>query len=1194
MAFSDSTGNNKTSSTLCEDSCMELEMHDKLEADKSETVDNVELLGKVIKEGTINVQDNLEWVQCHIVVREHSLTLTYQTTNENPQKKTAVNVVITFSSSKEVDIVMLPDNARRSRESKLFPFAVQKKTAVEETSTQPKEFISGGARQAINRDKVILATSNGREMWEWATCIQWLGTTPKEEEIPYIRTPMTIRDHNEHYEDAEVLQTALLKMFTYKNLPTKPVSVLNAYLHRRYTETGDDSDSKIIENNVGAFRQFIYSVLVGTCVHVNEKCFELITSTALYDIPSLKTHSGNTPLSMLCEGDYNSSRNFIVQALWSLGHPTLEGYYASGHQSFSILLAKPQFLTGAGNVLGQPVHPDDQKLCRYLRDEGDGRIDNKELSNKLIEASLKESPTFAANHMCRITGVIIPKSVIPWGRTTLTHLDLSVNGIIELPDELYEFSSLTHLNLAYNCLFGLSHKLGNLTKLTDFNIRYNLIEELPYTIEKLDQISTFNCSHNPITKPISSVWSRGITEVRSYFRDMRESGMEINVDLRVLVLGLSEAGKTSLINGLINPDARALTRVGDRTVGIEKRTWTMERDVSEARAMETDESERSVNLLTYDFAGQEEYYITHHLFLGSKALYIVAFDLSVYEPETLDKQVMLWWDSIQNRVCDIKSNDSKTPKIILVGTHADMVDDAQSRADDIHKSLTERFQSHGKDLDDRLKELEDELKNLDPRRKIETLEEAKRMNTKLIDRTDKAAMQAKEEYVMLPASKKAKILSIESGINKIHHERQCTIALPTAIQAVSSKDLRNFRALREQILFSLTEIGPSGKYFPHLDVPVPNSWLQVRTFVRQQSTRKDCECMKLPKYFKLLSDELGISMDVGHRATKFCHDLGDVLFFEKEDLVFLQPSFLIDMFKYVIRHDHKESTYWTEKMMLEHNVSEEQFNTGKKLLLEKGELYQWLLEILWSHLYENSAESSITNNFIQLLETFDIGTSIEREGEKIISIPEFQTKTLTINWPRWKEDGHYEIQRWISIDQKLPHGLLKRIQVRILKKVFKRNGAKVLNLAQNEIYIMDENLTELYISSGKRTEECSEFGPVFGTSEGVRMYIRGIDKSCVMSLLSKVYSCIENTLRDYPGLVFDHFVVHTTQTGSLLMKLEEVQAILAAGESKISMPTQIRTDPNGVDIHQKKNDAYHPGSYVNINDLLCSPPYNGA
>lgn len=47
--------------------------------------------------------------------------------------------------------------------------------------------------------------------------------------------------------------------------------------------------------------------------------------------------------------------------------------------------------------------------------------------------------------------------------------------------------------------------------------------------------------------------------MKNLFKDLRESGTEINVDLRVIVLGLSEAGKTSLINGMIHPDTVALT-----------------------------------------------------------------------------------------------------------------------------------------------------------------------------------------------------------------------------------------------------------------------------------------------------------------------------------------------------------------------------------------------------------------------------------------------------------------------------------------------------------------------------------------------------------------------------------------------------------------------------------------------------------
>jgi len=1144
---------------------------------EEEIMNDTKRLGKVLKEGSINVQDHFEeWTQCHIVISERGITLAPLTRQESALEETAVNIIMEFSSPQEIGIVMLPDNARRSRESKLFPFAVQSRNS--EARRQKKRKCSISGKRGTDRDEVILATSNGREMWEWASCIQWLGTIPREERIPLFPEPDCINMHDNNYENSDVLQNVLLKMFTYKNLPQNPINfedlarvdmeaeynVLDFVYHpndfflqtddrqslsnlrRNFSRTGNtiksnsespsEGDNIVIQNRAQIFGLFAYIVLVGACVQVNEKCFEMITSSNLYDISSQVTWKGNSPLSMLLEGKYDSARNYMVRALLRMGYPRLEGYFAgnSNSSSFSRLLAKPRSLwLGYGVPNGQPVHPDDQKLCQYLQGQGDGSTENEKLSSQLLEASKNNSTNFEAQHRNTITTIVIPKSVMDWGCTMLTKLDVSQNGIFELPEELYSFTSLTHLNLSRNCLFGLSHKLGNLIKLAYFNIEYNLIEELPYTIENLEKITKFNCSNNPIAKPPSAVWSRGIAGVRNFFRDIRESGTEINVDLRVLVLGLSEAGKTSLINGMINPDATALTRVGDRTVGIEKRTWVMNRR----------EHEEPINMLTYDFAGQEEYYITHHLFLDSKALYIIAFDLSKYTPDSLDEQIMLWWDSIQNRVCDVKSNDSKTPKVILVATHGDMVDDAQSCANDIHKYLEQRFELRMNGLADRLTKLKEELLNLDPR-KAETNGEAdgERIN---------------EEYDMLSTNIKTQILVREGEVKKLRHQQQCTIALPTVIQAVSNKDLHNFDKLKEQIELSLKEIGPSGNYFPHLDAPVPRSWFQVRRFVRQKSAQKGYECMKLPKYFSLLSKELNIDEDVGRRATSFCHDLGDVLFFEKEDLVFLQPSFLIDTFKYVIRHDHKESTYWTEDLKDSNNISKEQFNAGKELLLQKGELQYWLLEILWSRLYDGSINTSIMNNLIQLLETFDIATAIEHQNRKCLLIPEFQPKLLTKVWPGHNNHGHYEIQRWISTDRKLPHGLLKRIQVRIFKKVFKRSGTNDFNLAQNEFHVLDKKSTTLYCRSKRGDKEYPGY-------EGIRLYISAGDKTCGMSLLSKVHACVNETLKEYRGLIFDHYIVRIIENGSSFKKLEEVQAVEAAAETRISISSEVPSVLNEV------------------------------
>jgi len=1178
------------------------------------------LFGKKIKEGKLNAQDsNEEWVPCNAVVRQYGIILEFSSTLKNIKGENSVNVIMEFSCPQDVKIIMMPDHARRSRESKLFPFAIAK-NRVDKNNKKMNVKNQSENKVFTHKDEVVLATTDGRSMWEWASTIQWLGTKPVEEGIPLFYEASTTWNHNEHYENPAVLQTALLKIFTYKKIPKQPVTfdqiaaIARHYPYLSYisypvdffevkennltefqdyenTESDDEeresdgsntlnnsidfqecddsesSDSsnveegsslkskvlstRNVENHEYLFGLFAYLVLVGSCVQVNEKCFELITSTHFYDLSTQAKWKGNSPFSMLCEGDYNTSRNYMIQILWKLGYPKLGKFCAGCDRSkaFSVFVSKPSNLWGVGNVTGQPVHLEDQKLCRLLKKYGDGRRENQELSERLINASSENLEIFESRHQRRITDINIPPNVMDWGSTTLKELDLSNNGIFELPDALYDFINLADLNISKNCLFGLSHKLGNLTQLENLNIHTNLITELPDSIEKLEKITEFKCFDNPITKPPSAVWSGGIANVRNFFKDMRESGKERNVDLKVLVLGLSEAGKTSLINGLIRPDRRALTRIGDRTVGIEKRTWVMSRRNKEA-----------ANLLMYDFAGQEEYYITHHLFLGSRALYILAFDLSKYEERLLDNQIILWWDAIQNRVSDLKSNGSKTPKVIIVGTHADLLGDhAQDCADNIHKALKLHLDTRIKSLENRIQILQQELSELDPGRK------------------EKGSLNIKENE-MLPQMIKVRIKTLEYEIKKLSYQQKCTIPLPSSIYAVSSKNLDNFDKFKEQIASSLTEIGPSGKYFPQLDEELPASWFRLRKFVREESTRKGRECMKLPQYFKLISDELGIDEDVGVRATRFCHELGDVLFFEKEGLIFLRPSLLIDVFKLVIRHDHKESTYWKTNML--ELIDEVEFNTAKDLLLRKGELEEWFLDILWLPIYDDlGEESSIKNNLIQLLETFDIATPIEYGGRKRLLIPEFQPKFLDKNWLEHKNEGDFEMQRWICVDRGLPRGLLKRLQVRIMKKIFKR-GKNYFDLAQDEFLMKDEKCTMIYCKKGIGSEEFPGSEDIKEVSEGIMIYVQGEKKSRVSSLIIKVHNCVKDALKEFSGLIFDHYAVKASKSGSVCIRLEELKARYDADEEKICL--RVVKSNCGNKESQCEN--------IDIEDLLPSPP----
>merc|ERR1740124_2073179 len=149
-----------------------------------------------------------------------------------------------------------------------------------------------------------------------------------------------------------------------------------------------------------------------------------------------------------------------------------------------------------------------------------------------------------------------------------------------------------------------------------------------------------------------------------------------------------------------------------------------------------------------------------------------------------------------------------------------------------------------------------------------------------------------------------------------------SIAIPETVIAMSSKDMYNIDKLKQTIAGSLDATGPSGKYFPELGEELPNPYFKVRSFIREQVSRSVIQKpLDLDQYYKCIKDEREIDMQMAKDATEFCHNLGDVLFYEKIGVVFLQPQFLINAFKAIIRHDHTESTMqMTHLELKERNV----------------------------------------------------------------------------------------------------------------------------------------------------------------------------------------------------------------------------------------------------------------------------------
>jgi internalin A len=215
----------------------------------------------------------------------------------------------------------------------------------------------------------------------------------------------------------------------------------------------------------------------------------------------------------------------------------------------------------------------------------------------------------------------------------LKRINLSYNNIEELP---YWFSDLIHLenlDFRYNKLTKLIPDLRKLVNLTSINLRNNLFEDIPIELRELgklifvsfssNQISivpewffkipSVNIDNNPIVDPPIEIYSRGYQAILNYFKE-REKGTENLYEAKLLIVGEAGAGKTSLMNKILDENY-PLNPFEASTKGIEIKPYYFHTE---------DKNYFRINI--WDFGGQEIYHATHQFFLTKRSLYILLAD----------------------------------------------------------------------------------------------------------------------------------------------------------------------------------------------------------------------------------------------------------------------------------------------------------------------------------------------------------------------------------------------------------------------------------------------------------------------------------------------------------------------------------------------------------------------------------------
>lgn len=206
----------------------------------------------------------------------------------------------------------------------------------------------------------------------------------------------------------------------------------------------------------------------------------------------------------------------------------------------------------------------------------------------------------------------IPEGIFPNLRR-LKFLKLSHNRLAKLPSDINQCTSITYLDLSKNCLQNIQPLVG-LPKLKELLVEKNQLTELPSQLFQNGSCELTLCkaTGNPLRCPPEEVCAGGVMDIQSYFSQMEENpNSRSSWTVKTMFLGSSLAGKSTLCRSLREGKPVSVA-VEDRTEGIE---------ISQLYA-------QGVRFLFWDFAGQEEYYLTHHVFITPRALVILTFDIA--------------------------------------------------------------------------------------------------------------------------------------------------------------------------------------------------------------------------------------------------------------------------------------------------------------------------------------------------------------------------------------------------------------------------------------------------------------------------------------------------------------------------------------------------------------------------------------
>lgn len=224
----------------------------------------------------------------------------------------------------------------------------------------------------------------------------------------------------------------------------------------------------------------------------------------------------------------------------------------------------------------------------------------------------------------------------------LKFLYLKGNPFKKFPDAIFNLEKLEILGLVNTKLFNIPQKICVLKNLKKLWIGKNRIKKLPQCLMKLKSLEQITLDENPLPIPKHLLEnSKNPKELFSFYKKYKTEQLEKIYETKIVIIGESQAGKTSLLNRLIYDK---FYEDEEKTENINIDDWIIHL-----------KDDKIIKVNIWDFGGQDILYSLHKLFLTETCLFIVVWDA---RNENQSKKIEFWLSSIK------KIN--KNPQILLV------------------------------------------------------------------------------------------------------------------------------------------------------------------------------------------------------------------------------------------------------------------------------------------------------------------------------------------------------------------------------------------------------------------------------------------------------------------------------------------------------------------------------------------------